>query len=95
MADQPLEKRIMGASPRRTAVQLVIASVVVGAFLAFWGVSPAEFWRGAFEFFRGIFSWLGNSVGEIVGNLLTYLFFGAAIVIPIWILIRIIGGDRR
>lgn len=95
MADEPIEKRIMGASPRRTGIQLVIASVVVGAFLAFWGVSPGEFWRGTFNFFRGIVGWLGDSVGEIVGNLLTYLFFGAAIVIPVWILMRVIGGDRR
>jgi hypothetical protein len=76
----------------RTLIQLVIASVVVGAFLAFWGVSPGEFWRGVFNFIRGIVGWLGDSVGEIVANLLTYLLFGAAIVVPIWLIMRVIGG---
>ncbi len=95
MSDEPIVKRIAGPQPRRTAIQLVIASIVVGCFLAFWGVSPGEFWRWLFEMFRGVFSWLGNSVGEIVVNLLTYLLFGAAIVVPIWILVRIIGGEKR
>lgn len=84
--------RLAGSGSLRTLIQLVIASVVVGAFLAFWGVSPGEFWSGVFNFIRGIVSWLGDSVGEIVVNLLTYLLFGAAIVVPIWLLMRIIGG---
>jgi hypothetical protein len=92
MADDRLAKRLAGGSPRRTIIQLVIASVVVGAFLAFWGVSPAEFWRGVFDFIRGIVGWLGDSVGEIVVNLATYLLFGAAIVVPIWLISRVLNG---
>jgi len=95
MSEDPQKFRIAGSNPRRTVIQLVIASVIVGAFLAFWGVSPADFWRGAFNFFKGIISWLGDSVSEIVVNLGTYLLFGAAIVVPIWILMRIINGDGR
>ncbi|MCB2114177.1 MAG: DUF6460 domain-containing protein [Parvularculaceae bacterium] len=95
MSDEPSKFRIAGANPRRTLIQLVIASVIVGAFLAFWGVSPTDFWRGAFDFFKGILGWLGDSVSEIVINLATYLLFGAAIVVPIWIVIRIINGDGR
>lgn len=95
MADEPIKDRIIGPRPRRTAIQLVIASVVVGAFLAFWGVSPAEFWSGMFNFVKGVLGWLGDSVSEIVVNLLTYLLFGAAIVIPVWILVRLFCGDSR
>ena len=95
MTEERRKIDIAGPAPRRTVVQLVIASIVVGAFLAFWGVSPGEFWRGAFDFFRGIVGWLGDSVGEIVVNLATYLLFGAAIVVPIWIVMRIINGGRR
>ena len=95
MSDEQPRFRIAGSNPRRTIIQLVIASVVVGAFLAFWGVSPADFWRGAFDFFSGILGWLGDSVSEIVINLATYLLFGAAIVVPIWIVMRIINGDGR
>ena len=90
-----LAERVTGGQPRRTAIQLVIASVVVGAFLAFWGVSPGEFWSGIFNFVKGILGWLGDSVGEIVVNLATYLLFGAAIVVPIWLILRLLNGDRR
>lgn len=96
MADNELGRKIIGSRPRRTLIQLTIASVLVGAFLAFWGISPREFWSGAFDFFKGLVSWLGDSVGEVVTNLLTYLLFGAAIVVPVWIVMRIINGpDRR
>ena len=95
MSEDPSKFRLAGANPRRTVIQLVIASVVVGAFLAFWGVSPADFWRGAFNFFKGIVGWLGDSVSEIVVNLITYLLFGAAIVVPIWLILRVINGDGR
>ncbi|MCB2096287.1 MAG: DUF6460 domain-containing protein [Parvularculaceae bacterium] len=95
MSEDPSKFRLAGANPRRTVIQLVIASVVVGAFLAFWGVSPADFWRGAFNFFKGIIGWLGDSVSEIVVNLITYLLFGAAIVVPIWLILRVINGDGR
>lgn len=92
MADGPIKSRFAGTNPRRTVVQLVIASIFVGAFLAFWGISPAEFWRGIFDFLRGIVGWLGDSLGEIVVNLLTYLLFGAAIVVPVWLISRALGG---
>lgn len=92
MTDNDLGRRVIGPQPRRTAIKLIVASVIVGAFLAFWGVSPREFWSGVFDFFRGVLGWLGDSVGEIVGNLLTYLLFGAAIVVPVWIVMRILNG---
>lgn len=96
MADKDLGRRLIGSQPRRTAIQLAIASILVGAFLAFWGVSPREFWSGAFNFFKGLVGWLGDSVGEVVTNLLTYLLLGAAIVIPVWLVMRVINGpDRR
>jgi hypothetical protein len=94
MADDRISNRLAGGNPRRTIIQLVVASVVVGAFLAFWGVSPAEFWSGVFDFVRGIVGWLGDSVGEIVVNLATYLLFGAAIVVPVWLISRVLSGGR-
>ncbi len=91
-SDGALSRKLIGSRPRRTAIQLIVASVVVGAFLAFWGISPRDFWSGAFNFFKGIVGWLGESVGEVVTNLLTYLLFGAAIVVPVWLLVRVLNG---
>jgi hypothetical protein len=95
MADDRLSTKIIGPRPRRTAFQLVIASVLVGAFLAMMGVSPGEFWSWMYDLVRGIIGWLGDSIAEVIVNLGTYLLFGAAIVIPVWLLIRLIGGDGR
>ncbi|MDZ7628956.1 MAG: DUF6460 domain-containing protein [Parvularculaceae bacterium] len=92
MSENQVRRKLIGAQPRRTAIKLTIASVIVGAFLAFWGVSPREFWSGVFEVFRGIIGWLGDSVGEIIANLITYLLFGAAIVVPVWIVMRMLNG---
>lgn len=95
MADNELGRKLFGAQPRRTLIQLIIASVLVGMFLAFWGISPREFWSGVYDFFKGLLGWLGDSVGEIAVNLLTYFLFGAAIVIPVWIVMRVINGPGR
>lgn len=96
MADEPPIRRFRGALGGRTLVRLVVASVIVGAFLAFWDVSPLQFWSGAFDFFKGVAGWLGDSVGEVVVNLFKYFLFGAAIVLPIWAVTRALGSsDRR
>lgn len=90
-----LAEGLLGPSPRRTVVKLTIASLIVGLVLAFLGVSPAEFWRGAWRFLSGIVSLIGDTAGEVALNLGTYVLFGAAIVVPVWIALRLLNGDRR
>lgn len=95
MADDDLKTRIVGRSPRRTIVQLVIASIIVGAVLAFLGMSPIRFWNGVFEATKELVSAIGNSASEVVINLVTYLLLGAAIVVPVWLISRLLSGGRR
>lgn len=78
----------------RTAIKLAIASVVVGGVLAFLGVSPVGFWRSVFEGFKGLLSFIGDSAWEIVVNLGTYLFFGALIVVPMWLVMRLLSNKK-
>jgi hypothetical protein len=78
-----------------TAVRLLILSLIVGLFLSFLGLDPVEFWRGAWRMASGLVSMLGDTAVEIIRNLATYLLFGAAIVVPVWIAYRILGGSRR
>lgn len=92
MSDE--RQRFFSGSPTRTIIQLVIASIIVGAIFSLLGVSPKEFWRGIFETFRGLVETLGDSIGEIAVNLLTYLLIGAAIVVPIWLVARLIQGRK-
>jgi hypothetical protein len=90
----PWPRRLFGRSPGRTVFKLVLASVVVGLVLAVVGVSPMRFWRSIFDALKSIVSLLGNTVGEVVANLATYLFFGAAIVVPVWLVSRLLSGRR-
>lgn len=78
-----------------TAMRLLILSLIVGLFLSFLGLDPVEFWRGAWSMVSGLVSMLGDTAVEIVRNLATYLLFGAAIVVPIWLIMRLLSGRRR
>jgi len=90
-----LKTRIVGRSPRRTLVQLVIASIIVGAVLAFLGLSPIGFWNGIFDAVKGLVSAIGNSASEVVVNLVTYLLLGAVIVVPVWLISRLLSGRGK
>ena len=95
MADDNQVSRIFSGSAGRTAIQLVIASLIVGAILSFLGLSPREFWEGIFNTIRGLVEMIGDSIGEVAINLITYLIIGAMVVIPIWIIARVIGNQNK
>lgn len=94
MAEDDMKSRLFGRSATRTVIQLVVASIIVGAIFSFIGVGPREFWRGIITAIRDLVRNLGESFGEIALTLGTYLFIGAAIVIPIWLLIRLWSGRK-
>lgn len=94
MADEELKSRFVGRNPGKTIISLIVASIFVGAFLALLGLSPIGFWRGVFDGLRDVISAIGESFGEIVVNLVTYLILGAAIVVPIWFVVRLLGGRK-
>ncbi len=94
MADNDLKSRIVGKSTGRTILRLVIASIIVGAIFSFVGVRPEEFWRGIFTTARRLIHSLGESAAEIAMTLGTYLLIGAAIVIPIWLISRLLSSRK-
>lgn len=66
-----------------TVVKLVLASMLVGAVLAFLDVQPLAVWR-----------WLADQLGEVVGNIrhyagraVTWFLLGAVVVVPLWLLL--------
>lgn len=95
MAEDDLKTRLVGRSASGTILRLVVASIVVGAVLSMLGLSPIRFWRGIFDSVRDLISLIGDSFGEIILNLTTYLILGAAIVVPIWLVMRLLRGGRR
>ncbi len=78
----------------RTIIQLIIASIVVGAIFSFVGLSPNEFWRGIYRTFQNIITMLGDSFTEVAGTLAGYLLIGAAIVVPLWLISRLWAGRK-
>ncbi|MBB5519585.1 DUF6460 domain-containing protein [Amphiplicatus metriothermophilus] len=95
MAENDLKTRLVGRSAGKTIIQLVVASILVGALLSVIGLGPREFWGGIFHLARDLVSALGDSIGEIAGRLATWLVIGAAVVAPVWIVLRLLGGGRR
>ena len=89
-----IKRRIFGRSMTRTVIQLVIASILVGAIFSFLGLGALEFWEGIFNAVRDLVATLGESFGEIAINLITWLLIGGAIVIPIWLIAKILTSRR-
>jgi hypothetical protein len=82
--------RFLGDSPMRTIVKLVVISVVVGFIMSMFGFYPMDIlhWirRAFFDLWRSGFAALGR-VGD-------YLLLGAAIVIPVFIILRILNWRK-
>lgn len=94
MTEPDLKTRLTGGDTGRTILKLVIASVIVGAVFSFFGIGVRDFWRGIFENLRDLIGSLGESAGEIILTLLTYLVIGAGIVIPIWLIARLLSSRK-
>jgi hypothetical protein len=89
MSDNPLT-RFFGGKPASVLIKLVILSVVVGAFLSWTGLSPLSLLYG-----------LDNLVRELVGtgwdavrNVGVYALYGAVVVVPIWLISRLISQRK-
>jgi ABC-type proline/glycine betaine transport system permease subunit len=82
--------RFLGDTPMRTIIKLVILCVVVGFIMSTFGLSPMDvlYWvRKTFlDLWRSGFATLGK-----VGN---YMLLGAAIVIPLFIILRILNWRK-
>lgn len=94
MAEEKSGGGIMGRDPGRTLLKLVIVSIIVGGALSLLGLSPISFWRSVIDGVRNLVAAIGDSFGEVVVNLATYLVLGAVIVVPIWLVSRLISARR-
>lgn len=88
MSDQL--NRILGDSPARTLVKLVVVSLVVGFVMAFLGIFPADILNGLHRFFLGLWYRGFDALGEVW----RYLALGATVVIPVFIILRLLSYRR-
>ena len=83
--------QILGGSPSSVVIRLVFFSFIVGVVLSVLGFSPADILDSLTRLVRGIYD-LGFGAIERV---LRYFLLGAAIVIPIWAITRLLSLAQR
>ena len=82
--------RWLGGSPLGVLLRLVFLSLVVGVILAYLGLTPLALLYSALDSFQALFG-LGFDAIENVGR---YVLTGAIIVIPLWLLSRLMSSRR-
>ena len=79
--------RFLGGSPASVLAKLIFLSLLVGAFMAFLGVTPLRLIQGLFDWITSILDLSLDTVKEIG----LWVLYGAVIVVPLWLLSRLFG----
>lgn len=82
---------IFGGNPVGVIVRLVILSVVVGIVLSALGITPDNLFYRLGLLVERIYNMGWGAVQWALG----YFLLGAIIVIPIWLVARLLGGGKR
>jgi hypothetical protein len=82
--------RIFGGSPLAVLVRLILVSVLVGVVLSALGLNPFDIWNSVERLFRSIWNMGFDAFRWVWG----YFLLGAVIVIPIWLIIRLVNAPR-
>jgi hypothetical protein len=79
--------RFLGGSPGSVLAKLIFLSLLVGAIMAFLGITPFGLVEGLYRWIASIFDLSLDTLVEI-GR---WVLYGAIIVVPIWLLARLFG----
>lgn len=85
-----MEQNRFSRSPAATAAQLVLWSVVVGVILSALGITPYNIVDRIGLIIRNIY----NLGFDALNWAVQYLLLGAIIVVPIWLISRVLGRRR-
>jgi hypothetical protein len=91
MANSTME-RFFGGSPFWVLVRLILLSIVIGVLLSALGFDPWNIIQSIDRLIRRIY----NLGFEAVEWLWRYLLLGAVLVVPIWLIVRLVrtGSGR-
>lgn len=81
---------IFGGNPLGVILRLALISIVVGIVMKALGIDLSNFFQRINELLRNIYD-LGFGAIEWV---IEYLLLGALVVIPIWLIARVVGAAR-
>ncbi len=83
-------QRFLGGSPGSVIVKLLFLSLLVGAFMALLGITPPDLLDRAWAMVRAL-----RDLGfEAFGTIGTWVVYGAIVVIPIWLVLRLLNSLR-
>ena len=82
--------RFLGDSPLRILLKLIVISFIVGLVMSAFGWSPMDVVFAVREFFLDIWHTGFRALGRFGG----YILLGAAIVVPVFLLIRVASYRR-
>ena len=88
MADKV--NRFLGGSPLAVLGKLVLLSVLIGVVLSALGLDPRDIFQSLRRFIQNIWD---MGWGAIVW-LWQYFLLGAVIVIPIWLIMRLLNAPK-
>ncbi len=81
----------LGGSPLGVVIRLIIMSLVVGFLMSVFGLTPDAIYTGFVNFINAVFD---NGFG-VFRDAFAYVLTGAAIVLPIWFIGRLLAAGRR
>ena len=89
-SDTPI-RRFLGGSPIGVVIKLVLVSLIVGALLMWLNIRPADVFREITDLADRLWA-LGFRSLRDFGN---YIAAGAAIVVPVWLVLRLLSYRGR
>ncbi len=85
-AETPLT-RFLGGSPAAVVVRLFFVSLIVGALLMWLDIRPWEVFHAIERLAQRLWALGFDALREVLG----YVIAGAAIVIPVWLVLRLMN----
>jgi hypothetical protein len=77
--------RLLGGSPGSVLAKLIFLSLLVGAFMAFLGITPIGLIEGLFNWISSVLDLSLDTVKEVG----LWIVYGAVIVVPLWLISRL------
>jgi hypothetical protein len=78
-------ERLMGGRPLSVIIRLVLLSLLVGFVMSVFGFNAADLVRGAIEMIEDAL----RDGGGVIRQIGAYILAGAAVVVPIWLFLRL------
>jgi hypothetical protein len=82
--------RFLGGSPLGVLVRLILLSILVGVVLSALGLDPLDIVRSLERLIRHVW----NMGFDAIRWIWRYFVLGAVIVLPIWLIMRMVKGSR-